>query len=308
MEQAAVHTLNVRWNRAPDRRDLLGGAFSQFRHRCKKPSCVGVFGVVEDVVDGRRLHLLSEIHDQHLIRQLRNDRQVVRDDDERHLQFLLEILDQLQHLRLNRYVDGCRRLVGDQQPGATGEGHGNHGALAHTSTQIERIGVNELGRLRHTHPCQHRCGLLAGLTFGHPLVQHDCFHDLVADRVHRRERGHRFLKDHCDLCAANLTYGAPLGVERHQVDASLARRVQDDATVDDRAVLRNNAQNRLGRDALAAAALPCDAEGLAVIEGETEAVHRPDGSLPREEVGLEVLDAEQQIRGRSQVCLHQTVA
>ena len=143
------------------------------------------------------------------------------DDDQRHPQLLLQILDQVQHLRLDRHVDRRGGLVGDQQPRPARQCHRDHGALAHAAGEIERVGVDGLSRLRHAHPVQHLDRLGARLPLGDLLVQHDHLHDLVADGVHGRKRGHGLLKHHRDLGAADLADGAALRIQRHQVDTAL---------------------------------------------------------------------------------------
>ena len=58
---------------------------------------------------------------------------IMGNEQHRHANILLEHLDQLENLRLNRHVQGGRRLVRDQQAGAAGQGHGDHDALTHAA-------------------------------------------------------------------------------------------------------------------------------------------------------------------------------
>ena len=53
--------------------------------------------------------------------------------------FDLQLLDQLQNLRLDRDVQRGRRLVGDHELRVAGQGHGDHHALAHAARQLVGI-------------------------------------------------------------------------------------------------------------------------------------------------------------------------
>ena len=57
-----------------------------------------------------------------------------------------QILDELQHLRLNGDIQRRGRLVGDQQFGVAGQRHGNHDALAHAAGELVRVFVDALVR------------------------------------------------------------------------------------------------------------------------------------------------------------------
>ena len=75
----------------------------------------GCSGRLEELVDGRLLGDASGVHDDDLVRDLRDDAEIVRDHDDRHAVLLLELAHQLEDLRLRRHVERRRRLVRDQQ-------------------------------------------------------------------------------------------------------------------------------------------------------------------------------------------------
>src|SRR6184192_3119166 len=95
--------------------------------------------------------------------------------------------------------------------------------------------------------------------------------DLPADGQHRVERGHRVLEDHRDLAAADPPQ-LPVA-EREQVLAAEERGAAGHA-----AGAREDAQQRERGDALAAARLADDAEGLADPDLEGDAVDGVDGA------------------------------
>ena len=80
--------------------------------------------------------------------------------------------------------------------------------------------------------------------------------DLVADRVDRRERGHRLLEDDGDAAAADGAHGAAVARQCCDVDRPgpwPARIVEQDLAAGDRAALRQDAHDRLADHRLAGA-------------------------------------------------------
>ena len=89
-----------------------------------------------------------------------------------------------------------------------------------------RIFAGPLRRFGDLDQPQHLHGLLVGGVLREILMQPQRLGDLVADRQHRIERGHRLLKDHRDLVAANVPH---LGFfELHQILS-----LEGDDTADD---------------------------------------------------------------------------
>src|SRR3546814_19770952 len=92
--------------------------------------------------------------------------------------------------------------------------------------------------------------------------------DLLANRVHRVERGHRLLEDDADLLAPDLPH--LLRAERHQVAA-----VPEDLPLDDPARRHGDPLEHGHRGhGLAAAGLHPYPDALAVVDGTVTAVHR----------------------------------
>ena len=110
------------------------------RDRAEQPPRVRVLRVVEELPSRRALDDAAGVHDNDLVCDLRDDAQVVRDQDDRGVELVLELVDQLDDLRLDRHVERRRRLVGDQQIRLIGQGHGDHHALALASGELMRVG------------------------------------------------------------------------------------------------------------------------------------------------------------------------
>ena len=83
--------------------------------------------MVVDVAQVPILHNLSGVHNCHFVAHLGHHAQIVGDQNHRGIQLLFQIRHQLQHLGLNGHVQRRGGFVGNQQLGAAGQGHGDHG-------------------------------------------------------------------------------------------------------------------------------------------------------------------------------------
>ncbi|MNL36441.1 hypothetical protein D3C87_1585220 [compost metagenome] len=134
---------------------------------------------------------------------------------------------------------------------------------------------------------EHLDGALASGGAVDLLVERDGFHDLLADREHGVERGHGVLRDQGDAVAADLAH---LGLgEAQQVLA-----LEEDRAADDLALgARHQPHDRQGSDALAATGFAYDAEDLALLDLEVNAVDGLDDAFLGGEVGLQPGNLEQ---------------
>ena len=102
----------------------------------KRPIGVGVLGRDEDLVAVGVLDHLAGVHHRHVVRRLRDHPEVVGDEQDAHPRLFLQLLDQVEDLRLDRHVERGGRLVGDQERRVAGQRHGDHRALAHAAGQL----------------------------------------------------------------------------------------------------------------------------------------------------------------------------
>ena len=107
-----------------------------------------------------------------------------------------QILHQVQDLRLRGHVQGRGRLVANDHFRAVDQGPGDRDPLPEPAGELVRILPQPPLGPRHAHLLEqpHRPG--AGLRRARPPVPALRFDELVADRVGRVQRGHRFLEDH----------------------------------------------------------------------------------------------------------------
>ena len=75
------------------------------------------------------LYDFSLVHDGNRICSLLNHGQIMGDEQNCHVEFLLDILDQFKYLGLDGHIQGCGGLICNKEAGAASQGHGNHHPL-----------------------------------------------------------------------------------------------------------------------------------------------------------------------------------
>jgi hypothetical protein len=203
----------------------------------------------------------SELEHRHAVCDVRDDAEVMGDEEHRHASTLLDVRDEFQDLRLRGHVEGGGRLVGDEQRRLQRERHGDHDALALPAGELVRIGSQHACRLRQGHfpeDGEHfvssRFGRVAGVK-AKQLVQ------LRAAGHDRIERRCRFLEDHRHAGAAQLP-PARLG-RRSEVLA-----FEKDLSVCHVQRLRQQSHDRLGDHAFPGARFSDQAEDFAFLDAE----------------------------------------
>ncbi|GAA3219662.1 hypothetical protein GCM10020256_24950 [Streptomyces thermocoprophilus] len=207
-------------------------------------------------------------HDEHVVHALGGDADVVGDQQQAHAGLRAQGVQQVQDLGLHGHVEGGGRLVGDQQFGSAGEGHGDQGPLAHAAAELVRPGPGTPYRVGDAHAVQHLHGTRACGAPGHARVDAVHLGDLVADGVVRVEGRQRVLEDHGGLGAAQppqfLLRGA---LYVHAGHPDRARHPRPGAPV--------QAEQGGGGGGLAGAGLSDEGESGAGGEPERHVVHGP---------------------------------
>src|SRR5207302_7985894 len=99
----------------------------------EQPPRVGLFDDAAEIHDGRTA---ADVFDQ---------AQVVRDEEICQLQFLLQLHEEIHHLRLNRNVEGRYRLIRDDERRVEGQRARHADTLALPAAELVRIAA-ESGR------------------------------------------------------------------------------------------------------------------------------------------------------------------
>ena len=71
--------------------------------------------VVIELICVRDLHDLSKVHDRNPVRNVTDDQKIMRNKQIRHAELFLQILEHIDDLRLNRYVQRGYRLITDDE-------------------------------------------------------------------------------------------------------------------------------------------------------------------------------------------------
>ncbi|MNZ58722.1 hypothetical protein D3C78_767370 [compost metagenome] len=186
----------------------------------------------------------------------RHHGQVVADEENGSAFRPRQLDHQFHDIALDDRIKRRRRFIGDQQSGFQQHDRGQHDALAHAAGKLVRIGRQRTFGVADAHPSQHVENFLATL-FGRQLrVKDQPLLQLPANRHRWVEGGHRLLKHHADLRAAET----PKLLHRQGHDILP---LVDDRPAGDGDGRRQKRDERAGCERLSRAAFADDAEDFA---------------------------------------------
>ncbi len=143
-------------------------------------------------------HFVPEVHHQNTIADVFDNGQVMGDEDQRQAHGLLQRLEQVDDLRLNRDIERRHRLIADDELGLQNQGPGNAYALALAARKLVRVAVDLLRR--QADAAHHRLDALHHLGLGHAgVVRAQGLGNDLRDGHARVQRGQRVLKNHLDV-------------------------------------------------------------------------------------------------------------
>ena len=181
--------------------------------------------------------------------------EVVRDQDDRRVGAVLDALEHLEHLRLDRHVERGRRLVGDEQRRGRSRST-SRSSPAGASRRSTRAGTGRRAALGFGMPTMSSSSIARArsvLVAHRPWWTADRLGDLVADRVHGVQRGERVLEDHRDL----RRRGASPCPSRTRASSDSPRKRMSPVIFAD---FGQQPEDRQRRHALARSGLPHDAD------------------------------------------------
>jgi hypothetical protein len=219
-------------------------------------------GLSVELVPAGQLDDLAQVHDRDPVADVPDHGQVVRDHHVGQVQLVLQVLEQVDDLGLDRHVERGHRLVGDDQLGPQRQGAGDPDALPLATGELVRVAVVVLGAEAHQ---------LEQLLHGalDPARRLDVLQPerRAHDRAHgvpRVERGVGILEDHLDLAPQRAHLARPQVRDVMSLDHDLTagRLVQP-------------GQQAPGRG-LAASRFADQAEGLSPGHRQVDPVHGAD--------------------------------
>src|SRR5258706_8639909 len=159
---------------------------------------------------------LSEVHDGNFVGQIFHDRHVVRDEQVGNAKPALQIPQQIQYLRLDRYIERAGRFVANDQPGFDCKRARYRDTLALPTREFVRIAVFHLHaqtdlRQDSVDARGARLPVAADAERDHPFL------DDVQDAHSWIERAVRILKDDLKIAAPTPQFS---GRQRRQIDAA----------------------------------------------------------------------------------------
>ena len=204
-ERTSDRKLSDGWNGALNGRERNGAVGRKRRNSAQQALRIRMSGCVEDIGFGAQFDQVPGVHHGDAIGNVRNNGEIVRDEEHRQSKFVAEIIEQIENLLLDGNIERGGGLVGDQQLRTVDDGHSDHDALAHASGELVRIAARTLfgvgdGNILHAFDRSP-----PSLGFGDLVVSQHRFRDLLADAHDRIERGHGLLKNHRNARAAELT-------------------------------------------------------------------------------------------------------
>ena len=149
--------------------------------------------------DWSGFHHVAAVHHGDALAGLGNDAEVVRHEQDRHVEITTALLNQLENLRLRRHVERRRRFVGDQESRTGGDRDGDHDALAHAAGEFVGEGAIALLRSVNLNAREqfNRAGVGGGLV--HSRVHTQGLRHLFSDPLGGIEAAERVLEDHADV-------------------------------------------------------------------------------------------------------------
>ncbi|CDN42283.1 hypothetical protein BN871_BC_00130 [Paenibacillus sp. P22] len=253
----------------------------------QQPLRIRMLRIVEQLHDFAFLDDLAGIHDHDVVGHLRDDAEIMRDEQDRHPAFILEAAQQVQNLSLDRDVESGRRLVGDEQLRIAGHRDRDHDALQHAAAQLMRIRVHDLLRPRDSDESNQVDRPRPRLLPAQLAMLHQRLDDLLADLEHRIQRRHRLLKDHGNVVAAH----GPQLVRLH--GKQIAAVELDGASDDFAGRAFHQPHDRHRRNAFAAAGFPDDAHRFAGPHMQAHSVDGPHRAGFRAEMRFQLLNMQQ---------------
>ena len=243
------------------------------------------------------LHHPPDVHHRHPVADVLHHVELVGDEQVGELEPVLQVLQQVEDLRLDRHVERRHRLVAHHELRVERQRAGDADALPLAAGERVRIAAQVLApQADHLQRGRHPVAALlppdAG--DGQPLA------DDVEQRHARVEGVKRVLQDHLRVAPEHLELGA---VEAKHVDPPQVLVVEPDLAAGQVVA----AQQAAPGGGLAAAAFPNQSEGLPLADREVDAVDRlhlpratPEQTAPNRKVLAQAVHLQQQAvrRGR----------
>ena len=207
MEGTAARWVEQARRVARDRDHPRTGVRAHVRDARQEPPGVGHLRAGQHEAARAVLHRPAGVHHQDVVGHLGDDAEVVGDDHDRRVELTLQVLEQVEDLRLDGDVESGGRLVGDEERRVVDQTHRDHRALPHAARELVRVLVDPAVRLRDADAVEHLDRPPAGVALGRAGVVdqvglRELLPDLVDTGAARRVRPGRSWRPSCRAGAA----------------------------------------------------------------------------------------------------------
>ncbi len=187
-EATALRWIGEIRREAGDREQRLARVCVETRDRTEQRLRVGVAHRAEELLARRLLDDATGIHDVDSLGATGDNAHVVGDQQRRHSEALLEVVEHLQDLRLDRHVQRRGGLVGEQHLRLAGQRDRDHDALTQATGELVRVVAEPLSGAGQTNQLQHLERAIERLLAVCAAVQPHRLGHLLADRLRRVQR------------------------------------------------------------------------------------------------------------------------
>ena len=241
---------------------------------------------VEQPVRRLLFHHLPGIHHLHPSSGFGDHAHIMGNQHKPHAVLALQVHQQIQNLFLDRHVQRCRRLIGNQQARLAGNRHRNHHPLVHPAGHLVRKIPRPARRIGNAHLFQQLDHPVLHPLLRHRMMRPQRLGDLPAHRIARVERGHRLLKNHRHVFAHQL---APLAWRNtEQIRAIKAQHIGRHLARPADQPHRREHGHRLARSAFAD-----HAQYLTSLDRHVHAIHRAETPTGGGELDRQIANFEQ---------------
>jgi len=211
--KSATRLEGAAWRHGMERRDCafdgsqgMPALGLEVWHGLQKAAGIWMRRGIKDFMLGPEFDHASGIHHGNAVSHLRDDGEIVRDEEHGQSEPGAQVGEQIKNLRLDGDVEGSSGFIGDQQLRTVHDGHGDHDALAHSAGELMRIVACAAFGLGDGYVIHGLDGEFVRFAFCAIAMGQHGLGDLIADSHDGVESGHGFLKNHGDAGAAELAH------------------------------------------------------------------------------------------------------
>src|SRR5262245_49124368 len=253
------------------REQLASGGRHRLRHGIEQESGIGMSRPAYKRFRAGGLDDASPVHDEDALRQARDDREIMADEEAGEPALAADAREQVDNLRLHRHVERTHRLVADHELWSDDECPGDTRTLQLSTAQLVRISRPELAVEPDLGECRFDACVASGF--------------IESGRQREQRLGNAFGDGHARIEAGVRILEHELQAAAESAKLAARQRVDAPALPEDLPGLEwDEAQDGPAKRGLAATRLANEPEDLAFIQSQADPVDRRKGAAARERI------------------------